>query len=296
MTSSFKRLISTGREKLSPSQIFANAKLTQEHDSNDKREIKLNFKNNRSISNTYSYKKSESDYGEDYDDENDCVDETMPFTKKSFEDNIDDYDDDHIGNVISNNRKKNVQTKNEYLSKSLEESNMHDVNKCSINSKVDDGIHQGSSLSFSKTYSASDSTSSSSNISTPSTQNLVKKPLTDENNNKSMHINNLIDNNDGLNVIIIDDKHKAKRGDSIIRARHPSHINLNNNDSNIIIKNSFTIDESKQANESISKAKSYRFWKKNNRNTQRRHNIIVVLLLFVVNLINYVDRIFFLII
>jgi hypothetical protein len=89
---------------------------------------------------------------------------------------------------------------------------------------------------------------------------------------------------DDLKVIILDDKTKNDKRDSI-RMRHYSNTGQQNNSINKIALDGIE--------ENSSKSRLFRRWKRtspNERQKHKSHNYIVIFLLFVVNLLNYIDR------
>lgn len=344
-SSSIKRLITTGKNILSPSlstnKIFnhkpsvvlsksprnncnessrSSFKLhkyqhqNSDQDNNSKHEIVFRFKKNRSLS--HSYTTGYDIYDDENGDEKQIVDEDDD--EDEDDDDDDDEDDGEDGKDETNEKINNEILKLNYLnssnskakisSKSFAEmsprpklnltssSNLQQTqtNANQSNSRLGDSrtvsSNETSSLSSSSKILMTNSDNNSSSSSDLST-NQAKAELISTTNNK-VFIKYTKSSGEDLDVIILDEKtvatnlnEKNKRADSI-RMRHYS--NAANSTNTVNRLSVATVDSGSK--EGVGKARLFRIWKRNNSAKQKRNNYFVIFLLFVVNLINYIDR------
>ena len=280
LKASFLRLLSSGSNKLSQSPHIdhiapkrsGSIKINKDI---EKEELLSKFKKNRSISHSYN------NYDE-MSDESESGDELRP---------INDGQQMSPGNKLST-----------YFGQSYEDPSPAIAAKAMLLIQNEHHHHHHHNNKLSRVNSVklstttnSDSTSSISNNSgdnnTPPNSLSHLIIAKDENNNQEKQsVNSMIvmdtKNNSAVQPVKIVHVHKQRRTDSI-RMRHPSNANLASYGGKSSVK-----EEGDIGGESKRTRLFRRLWRKKKSATHvsQRHNYFVIFILFVVNLLNYIDR------
>jgi hypothetical protein len=232
----------------------------------DKHEITFRFKKNRSLSHSYTT-------GYDiYDEDND--------EKKIVSDEEDEQEEEE---------EMCEESENEIAEQEEEQDENNNVSKVNSNkNEVKIISNQSNSLNVNEPESTATTHSSTDNSSTStSSSSEISAKIA---NGTRVYVTEYIKTSDpDLNMMIVDDSESVmgettaskKRVDSI-RMRHYSTSHTGHT--------SVKMSEPKEVGESVGRARLFRVWKRNNSAKQKRHNYLVIFLLFVVNLLNYIDR------
>ena len=272
LKSSFKDLLGGGKQKISPPTnniiLARNNSVPDENKALIMKRFQIKPRT-KSHSFTNHNDINDDDYGDDDEDDDDNLKEES-----------DDDDDENSEKIKqSNNSKMN------FLSRSFDEKKAN--LSSSIKSRTKVGIEINNSTSSTKTYS-SETSSASSTSETPSNNKIIEKFCIDENNNNN-NKKSLFNMNEIIPTLI-------KKTDSI-RMRHHSNANKTNGLSSFDQANDVlfsSISESNNIDNNSRNPVVYEPGKikvsKKNKNSKKRENFVAISVLFVLNLLNYVDR------
>jgi hypothetical protein len=189
----------------------------------------------------------------------------------------------NIPNNIVNNNNSSTNTTNKTGSSTLSSSSSHTNESSSLSSKSDNACSSSTCDLSTNPKLANDRCDKKETNFIESHHNLNSNNL----NKSKIYIKHQYikqTDHDDLKVIISDDKSKSEKRDSI-RMRHYSNSVQTNNSINKIALDGIE--------ENSGKSRIFRRWKRTSpieRQKHKSHNYIVIFLLFVVNLLNYIDR------